>query len=550
MKWLYPVSALASILCLVGCQVQDQRVAQFIQNHLARVEPLTLQANLAYWNATTTGQSSEFDKFKQFQLQIREIYRDAEDFSRVKGFRRGPIQDPSLARQIEKLYDAYLTNQIPADLMRQIVELDTQVQEAFTNYRGTIDGRKATMSEIYDLMTTEKNTPKRQQAWLASKEVGNAIINDFGKLIRLRNKAARFLGFDNFHTMTIVTGEQSTEELDRIFNQLDTLTGEPFRKMKSELDTTLAASYGIRPDELMPWHYHDPFFQRTPLVYGIDLDALYKDHDVRRLTLQYYAGVDLPVDDILARSDLYDREGKYPHAYSHDVDRNGDVRVLANLQNSERWMETLLHEVGHALYSKYHDRNESWLLREPAHSFTTEAVAMFFGRLSRNPAWMQTMLQLSDERRKQIEGVTLRYMRFQQILFARWALVMYQFEKALYSDPEQDLNKLWWDLVERYQFLKRPPGKPDAGWASKLHFTSAPCYYHNYMLGELLASQWEHYLLSTTDIDASFVGDRRIGTYFREKVFAPGAKYPWNEMIRRATGERLTSNHFVEQFIN
>jgi peptidyl-dipeptidase A len=320
--------------------------------------------------------------------------------------------------------------------------------------------------------------------------------------------------------------------------------------MKMELDTTLAAWYGIRPDELMPWHYHDPFFQRTPLVYGIDLDALYKDRDVKQLTIQYYAGVDLPVDDIIARSDLYDREGKYPHAYGHDVDRNGDVRVLANLQNSERWMETLLHEVGHALYSKYHDRNESWLLREPAHSFTTEAVAMFFGRLSRNPAWMQTMLKLSDEQRKQIEDVTLRYMRFQQILFARWALVMYHFEKALYADPDQDLNTLWWDLVERYQFLRRPSGKPDAGWASKLHFTSAPCYYHNYMLGELLASQWEHYLLSTTDIPPSFVGDRRIGTYFREQVFGPGAKFPWNEMIRRATGEPLTSKYFVEQFID
>ena len=36
-------------------------------------------------------------------------------------------------------------------------------------------------------------------------------------------------------------------------------------------------------------------------------------------------------------------------------------------------------------------------------------------------------------------------------MFARWALVMLHFEKALYANPEQDLNKLWWDIVERYQ---------------------------------------------------------------------------------------------------
>jgi peptidyl-dipeptidase A len=545
-----------SVALLVGCQgpSADRQAQAFVDRHIVQIEPISKQINLTYWNATTTGKPEDFKKFEQLQVQLRQVYRSPEDFQRVKDFRAAGLKDPILARQIDKLYYAYLGNQIPAELMRKIVEVDTQVQEAYNNFRGTIDGKAVTMSEIYDLMTTEKNTPKRQQAWLASKQVGDAIIVDFLRLIRLRNMAARELGFANFHEMTIVTGEQDVAELDRIFDQIDELTREPYRKMKAELDTALAASYGIRPDELMPWHYHDPFFQRTPLVYGIDLDDFYKDRDVKKLTIDYYAGVDLPVDDIIARSDLYDRQGKYPHAYGMDVDRNGDVRVLANLQNTERWMETLLHEVGHALYSKYHDRRESWLLREPAHSFMTESVAMFFGRLSRNPAWMQAILKLSDEQRKQIEPVTRKYLQFQEILFARWALVMWHFEKALYANPEQDLNTLWWDLVEKYQFTRRPPGKPDAGWASKLHFTTAPCYYHNYMLGELLASQFEHAITQSViklpaGSEPGYVGDPRIGKFFRDKVFGPGAKYTWNETILRATGEPLTAKYFVEQFL-
>jgi len=260
------------------------------------------------------------------------------------------------------------------------------------------------------------------------------------------------------------------------------------------------------------------------------------------------------VDDILARSDLYDREGKYPHAYGHDVDRCGDVRVLANLQDTERWMETLLHELGHAIYSKYHDRREPWLLREPAHSFATEAIAMLFGRLSRNAHWMRAMLGLSDEETAKIKAVSDRYLRFQQMLFVRWALVMYRFEKALYANPGQDLNTLWWDLVERYQFVHRPPGLADAGWASKLHFTVAPCYYHNYMLGELLASQLHetivHKVLKLeSDEGLSYVGDERVGRYLREYVFGPGARYRWDEMIVRATGKPLTPECFVNQFV-
>ena len=40
--------------------------------------------------------------------------------------------------------------------------------------------------------------------------------------------------------------------------------------------------------------------------------------------------IGLPVDDILARSDLYDREGKYPHAFSHEVGREGDTIFIAS----------------------------------------------------------------------------------------------------------------------------------------------------------------------------------------------------------------------------
>jgi peptidyl-dipeptidase A len=179
---------------------------------------------------------------------------------------------------------------------------------------------------------------------------------------------------------------------------------------------------------------------------------------------------------------------------------------------------------------------------------------MFFGRLSRNPAWMQEMLGLTEKQRAEVEEVSRKYMQFQQILFARWALVMYTFEKQLYADPDQDLNTLWWDLVEKYQLIKRPPGPPDAGWASKLHFTSAPCYYHNYMLGELLASQLHHYIVHNvlgleSGRNVSFAGQKAIGDYLRENVFGPGALYPWNEMIERATGEPLTAKYFVVQFI-
>ncbi|MCP4611994.1 MAG: peptidase M3 [Planctomycetes bacterium] len=546
---------LVLILCGCGNIAKEQPLEQFIDIHVARVEPLSTQASLAYWDASTTGKPEDYERVNKLQLEIRQIYNNPKEFAFLKDIKEsGQVRHAKLIRQLDKLYYAYLRNQIEPELLEKLVDADNKVQEKYNTFRGTIDGEKVTMSDIYTILTTEMDSRKRELAWRASKQVGDAIFHDLIELVKLRNTAARKVGFDNYHTLSIVTGEQSVEELDRIFDELTELTDEPFARLKKELDRILADGYGITPDDLMPWHYHDPFFQRTPLVYELDLDVYYQDRDVKKLAQSYFAGIDLSVDDILARSDLYDREGKYPHAFSFEADRNGDVRILCNLQNTERWMETILHELGHAVYSKYHDRKEPWLLREPAHSFTTEAVAMFFGRLSRNASWMKQMLNLSESQVAKIEGVSEKYLRFQQVLFARWAMVMYTFEKQLYANPDQDLNTLWWDLVEKYQFVKRPDGPVDAGWASKLHFTTAPCYYHNYMMGELLASQLHKHivhkvLMLKSDEDVSYVGQKEVGKFIREKVLAHGAVYQWNEMIRRATGETLTPKYFVEQFV-
>ena len=89
---------------------------------------------------------------------------------------------------------------------------------------------------------------------------------------------------------------------------------------------------------MSPWHYHDPFFQEPPAVFDVDLDAAYARADILKLCRDFYAGIGLPIDDVIARSDLYEKPGKSPHAFCTDIDREGDVRVLANIVPNEYWM--------------------------------------------------------------------------------------------------------------------------------------------------------------------------------------------------------------------
>jgi len=148
--------------------------------------------------------------------------------------------------------------------------------------------------------------------------------------------------------------EQNGEDLIKLFDQLDDLTREPFKKAKAEIDERLAANCGIKLDQLLPWHYHDPFFQESPGVFKADLDAVYANADLTKLCRDFYKGIGLPIDLVIEKSgnDFAPRKGKNPHAFCTDITRDGnDVRVLANVVNNEYWMATMLHEFGHSVYS-------------------------------------------------------------------------------------------------------------------------------------------------------------------------------------------------------
>jgi peptidyl-dipeptidase A len=130
------------------------------------------------------------------------------------------------------------------------------------------------------------------------------------------------------------------------------------------------------------------------------------------------------------------------------------------------------------------------------------------------------------------------------LVFSRWVLVMTHFERGLYADPAADHDAHWWDLVERFQRVRRPDGRHAPDWAAKIHLTVAPVYYQNYLYGELVASQ----LQGTLGARAGGIVDRpEAGRLLVDDVFRPGASLRWDRLVERATGERLTAAHLAHQ---
>ena len=527
----------------------------FIQAHTAQLSPLYKDKNLAYWRATTGADPEAYQEVTRLELAMRKLHADPVRFAELQRLRQAAAGSAETAtlRQAELLAKAFAENQIETDALARMVTLTTRVEKTFSQFKGTLEGQPASDNQLKAILRSSTDPAMRRAAWVAYKAKGAAVQTLVLELVGLRNQAARALGFKNYYQMRLVLQEQDPERIQALFDELARLTDGPFAVLKAEIDAEIGERFGIAPAALMPWHYDDPFFQEPPRLRGLELDPLFVGRDPRKVVQGFFVGVGLDPADILEHSDLYEKPGKMPHAYCEHIDRAGDVRILANLEPNEQWTSTLMHEMGHAVYDRFLNMDLPWLLRTPAHPFTTEAVAMLFGRQTRNPAWLVGALGAPSAKVEALRADLARSQRMGMLVFARWAMVMMNFERQLYADPDQDLNKLWWDLKERYQLVRRPPDRNAPDWASKIHVAAWPAYYHNYLLGELMASQ----LLDTLarevvpggdPKDLDLVGQEQVGAWLKANIFAPGASLRWDELLKKATGSSLDPKYFAQQF--
>lgn len=519
--------------------------ATFLQEQNAMFEKLHLEGANSYWMQATTGLEEWNKKAEEAGIAYAKYLSQPDLFAQVKAYREEQGLDALEKREFDYLYLSMVGNQLPTELLTEMVKLSTELNSTFNTYRAKLDGAEVSENEIREILVGSTDLEKRERAWHASKEIGNEVVEKLLELVKKRNEGARSLGYADHHAMAFELQELDRDFVFATFQKLKELSDEPFRKIKQELDEELAERFGIKVEDLRPWHYADPFFQEAPPSKELDLEAFYQGKDIEQITIDTFASMGMEIQDMLAKSDLYPREKKNQHAFCTDINRKEDVRVLCNIAPSSYWMETMLHEFGHAVYFKYLDASLPFILREPAHIFTTEAIAMYYGRMAKQAVWLERFLGLDANTIEEITPKLEKALQRQMLISARWIITFVFFERALYENPDQDLNQLWWKLVEEIQFVNPPENRDYPHWAAKIHFTLAPVYYQNYLLGELTTSQIHRY------IEENFSQDPfkpEVGEFLKQ-FFHMGARFNWNEKLEKTTGEQLNPQHFIDQFV-
>jgi len=533
-------------------QARGAALAEFIERLVAELEPLHRRHNEAVWMANITGETRHEEESARLEAAIRKIFARPEPYRFLcEILKAGGTVDPLLQRQLVLLHHEHRAHQIPPETIERMVRLEKGLESRFNNFRALLDGVRVTDNQIREILTGSEDPEKRRRGWEASKQIGAEVVTDLLELVRVRNQAARDLGFANYYSMMLELDELDEAELFSLLDDLERGTRPLFERTKRELDERLGRRFGVEPGSLRPWHYNDPFFQEAPAA-EVGLDRYFAHQSLEDLTERFFGAVGFSIRDLLERADLYEKPGKSQHAFCLCMDRAADIRVLCNLRPNEYWMGTMLHEYGHAVYDQSIDPLLPYLLRLPAHTLTTEASAMLFGRLSKNAEWLANHAGVPEDEAKVVGETLARTTRSQLLVQVRWCLVMSHMERALYRDPGQDLDSLWWDLVEQFQWVPRPVGRRAPDWASKIHFSVAPVYYHNYVLGEIMASQLQTHIQRELLGDGAGVGRRYVtsplvGGFLKERLYRGGKSMDWRSTLRQATGQALNVGAFVDE---
>ena len=189
--------------------------------------------------------------------------------------------------------------------------------------------------------------------------------------------------------------------------------------------------------------------------------------------------------------------------------------------------------MGHCVYDLGISTELPFLDKRASSPAVTEAIAMMMGDIIKTENVLTNILP-SDVFEKFKETH-----KEDEASFVAKSLLIIDFERELYNNPEQNAAELWQKLSKKY--LNRDC-EPDNEWATIPHYLSHPAYYQNYFRANLMKVQIYNYLKSVL---GNITENEQSAKFMDENIFSCGASVEEYDLIKQLTGKNFSAEDFV-----
>jgi oligoendopeptidase F len=352
------------------------------------------------------------------------------------------------------------------------------------------------MMAIYQENTDRKI---RESAWRAVTlrllQDEEEISNIFEEMIGLRNQIAVNSGFEGFQEYMFAAMHRFDYSIKDCLEFHDAIEYScmPHKHQMNDL-----RKEKMKLNKLRPWDTSVDIDGKKPLKPFVNADQLISGCSRIFHTMSKELG---DFFDLLKENDCLDldsRKGKAPGGYQYYLQKSRMPFIFMNAAGTQRNLETMIHEAGHAFHSFYSGHLD--LINERDSPIEFAEVASMSMELLTHPYWEEFYKKEDAERAriKHLKGI---------IQFMPWMATIDSFQYWIYKNPKHtriERVEKWLEIQKRfgskieYEGINNEDEKLEKiieiSWQLQGHLFGAPFYYVEYGIAQLGALQlWKFY---------------------------------------------------------
>ncbi|HYC30810.1 MAG TPA: M2 family metallopeptidase [Gemmatimonadales bacterium] len=422
------------------------------------------------------------------------------------------------------------------------------------------------IDDIERILGESREPEELRAAWEGWHRVGAPMRQRYTRFVELANEGARGLGFADAGEMWRsgydMPPAEFTRETERLWTQLRPL----YLSLHAYVRARLVERYGpdvVPPHGLIPAHllgnlWAQDWTTLLPLLVPdtadlavLDVTKLLEAKKVDATAMVrygegFYTSLGLePLPETFWKRSLIvkprDRE-VVCHASAWNIDNERDVRIKMCTEPTATDFVTVHHELGHNYYSLAYNR-QPYLFQGGANDGFHEAIGDAVA-LAITPEYLRKVGLLETVPSAAKDTLLLLTRALDKVVFLPWASLVDRWRWDVFSGrtPPDRYNETWWALKGRYQGVAPPAPRSERDFdpGAKYH-VAGNTPYARYFLAYVLEFQFYRAMCREAGhtgplYRCSFFGSKEAGRKL-QTMLAAGASRPWQETLRRMTGE-------------